>query len=129
NATPLMAAVGMGRSEDLTTDDEVRALKVAAKLLGLGADINAASAAGRTALHAAVYVGANSLVEFLVKNGARMDVANGCGRTPLSLAKGENGLGLLARPKFRKDTVALLHGLGAADTAPFSVPAGRCVLG
>ena len=128
NATPLMVAVGMGRTGDFTPAEENMAQQAAKKLLDMGADVNATTATGWTALHAAVYIGANNLVEFLVKNGARVDIQNGCGRSPLHLAKGETSLGLLDSAMFRKSTADLLRSLGAGS-APESAPQGQCVLG
>ena len=128
NGTPLMVAVGMGRRDDFSTQAEQRALEAAQVLVGLGADVNEATATGWTALHAAAFAGANSLVEFLVEQGAKIDVQNGCGQTPLSLAEGTDARGLLQRVTPHENTGQLLRKLGAGTT-PLSGPVGRCVKG
>ena len=128
NGTPLMVAVGMGRRDDFSVQAEQRALEAATVLVGLGADVNAATATGWTALHAAAFAGANTLVEFLVEQGAKIEVQNGCGQTPLSLAAGTDARGLLQRVTPHEETAQLLRELGAGTT-PLSGPVGRCVKG
>lgn len=128
NATPLMVSVGMGRTSDFSVAEEESALEIAGKLLSMGANVNAASVTGWTPLHAAAFIGANKLIKFLVENGAMLDVTNGCGMTPLDLAKGETALGLLVPAMPRESTTDLLLNLGASSTTP-SDPVGQCVLG
>ena len=49
----------------------------AAKLLvSLGADVNAVSTDGWRAVHGAAYIGANDILQFLVDQGAKLDVKN-----------------------------------------------------
>jgi ankyrin repeat protein len=133
NATPLMVAVGMGRrtDQDFTAEQEADALEAARLLVGMGADVNAASASGWTPLHAAAFIGADKLVAFLVENGAKLNVRNGCGQTPLSLAWRSSTAGLVALElptDIRESTAKLLESLGADDAAA-SAPVGDCVLG
>jgi ankyrin len=128
NGTPLMVAVGLGKKNDFTPEEEKKALETAKRLIALGADVNDATATGWTALHAAAFVGANSLIKFLVENGANVNVQTGCGRTPLSLAEGLSVVGLLDRTIPRESTVEILKSLGAGK-GPISEPAGQCVLG
>jgi len=128
NATALMVAVGAGRKDDLTPDEEENARIIAEKLIDLGADVNEASKSGWTPLHAAAFVGANTLVELLVRNGARIDVSNGCGQTPFDLSLGMDTKGLINRTAARPDTARLLLELGAGNTK-ISDPIGECVLG
>ena len=130
-----MVAVGMGwfgcrrcRSHDFTEPAEERALEAAKALLKMGADVNEANATGWTPLHAAAFAGANKLVEFLVENGAKLDVQNGCGQTPLSLAMGRDFRGLLDPFDPHLETAELLRTLGARTT-PLSGPVGHCVKG
>jgi len=52
----------------------------------VGADVNAATAEGDTALHTAASGKLNSIVQFLVENGAKLDAKNHKGETPLVLA-------------------------------------------
>ncbi len=49
-----------------------------------------ANATGRNPLHAAGFAGANKLVPFLLENGTRVDVQDGCGQTPSCLAQGSD---------------------------------------
>ena len=55
--------------------------------LELGNDINAANELGNTALHAAAINRLNTVVQFLVDKGARMDVRNAEDQTPLMVAE------------------------------------------
>ena len=56
-------------------------------LLERGADVNAANAAGETLLHQSVARG-EAFVRMLVRHGARVDVTDKAGRTPLDVALG-----------------------------------------
>jgi len=67
---------------------------------------------GETAMHAAAYRGANSVVQYLFDRGARLDVIDKSGRTPLAVANGvEYGNSFAAQPH----TAVLLRKLGAKD--------------
>lgn len=127
NATPLMVAAGLGR-ESLSDEAKAAALEAVKLAVSLGADVNAAGATGWTALHAAAYMGAEDIVAFLVQKGATIDVQNGCGQTPLSLAQGDDARGLLKRTKVQTATVNLLKKLGAGKSRP-NGPVGKCVEG
>ena len=130
--TPLMAAAGMGRHQnrDRYPEDERKALEAVKVLVGLGADVNEATETGWTPLHAAAFLGANTIVQFLVDKGAKIDAANGCGQTPLTLAEGSSAVGLRARTRLHQSTAELLYELGASLTGTFQpTPVGRCVLG
>lgn len=127
DATALMVAVGMGRRNDFTPDEEELALEAARRLVNLGADVNAATATGWTPLHAAAFLGADKLVRFLVDHGARIDVENGCGQTPFSLTLGKDVTGLINRTVPHVSTAETLLELGAGDNPPVRV--GECVLG
>ena len=70
-------------------------------LLDMGADINAANVAGDTAAHVAL--ASPAILQFLADHGAKMDVKNKQGRTPLETA-------LRARDSNEK-SVALLRQL------------------
>ena len=52
-----------------------------------GIDVNITNADGNTALHAAAGGGYDTVVEYLVAQGARTDLENADGRTPLALAQ------------------------------------------
>ena len=127
NGTTLMVAAGLGRKNDFTEAEQTTALQAAKRLVELGADVNLATATGWTALHAAAFLGADSVIRFLVEKGAVVNVRNGCGQTPLSLAQGSDVTGLINRARPHESTVTLLRDLGANDNA--SEPVGKCVLG
>jgi hypothetical protein len=87
--TPLMVAAGVGltnKAEDAGTDTErLEAVKL---LLEWGADVNAIDKNGETALHGAAYTGCRPCITVLVDRGARLDVKNVLGWTPLTIADG-----------------------------------------
>ena len=77
-----------------------------------GADVNFVADTGETAMHAAAYRGANSVVQYLFDKGAKLDVADKSGRTPLRVAEGvEYGNSFAAQAQ----TAELLRKLGAKD--------------
>ena len=128
NGTPLMVAIGLGRENDFGKAQEQRAVEVAKVLLGLGANVNDATETGWTAMHAAAFLGADAIIEFLVQNGANVNVVNGCGQTPLTLSEGTSARGLLQRVTPHPKTSELLRKLGAIDNPP-AKPVGRCIEG
>ena len=75
---------GFGQFEGPPKPDVLEAVR---RMLELGADVNAANDRGQTALHGAVYRGADDVVRFLVQAGARADAEDAAGRTPLRLAE------------------------------------------
>jgi len=87
-ATPLMAAAGMGRMEDLTEAEQQRALEAARLALEKGNDVNAANQDGRTALAAAAFVGATGVIQLLAEHGADLEAKDRYGQTALSIARG-----------------------------------------
>ncbi len=128
NATSLMVALGMGRKSDFSPQEEEQAIQVAEKLIARGADVNQASATGWTPMHAAAYIGANGLIEYLGSKGAAVNVMTGCGQTPMTLALGTNVAGLPDRPVPQVETAELLLELGATHLAD-DAAAGICILG
>jgi ankyrin repeat protein len=109
--TPVMAAAGVGSVEcdargygagiphyvaPETEEKSIAALKL---LLDAGADIDArtlsgragARSAGRTALFGAAFWGWNDVVDYLVERGAKIDVAERGGLTPVDAAMGRAG--------------------------------------
>jgi ankyrin len=136
-ATPLMLAAGM---DSLTTanrrgvrvvdfgkvEPEIRALETVTAALGLGADVNATNQAGDTALHSAVAMRYDAVIQFLADQGAQVNVKNKRGLTPLGVlltsGRGGRGRGGAAADASGDDasdsqtstsTVALLRKLGA----------------
>jgi ankyrin repeat protein len=109
--TPVMAAAGVGSVECdargygpgiphyMTPDTEEKSIAALALLLDAGANLHArtvsgragARSAGRTALFGAAFWGWSEVVDFLVKRGAKIDVAETGGLTPVDAALGRAG--------------------------------------
>jgi ankyrin repeat protein len=111
--TPLMAAAGVNWVVNQTFDAGPEALLAAVELCHeLGNDVNAANSMGIRAIHGAANRGSNDVIEYLAANGARLDVADAEGRTPLVWAE---GVFLATHPPQRKPaTIALLERLTRA---------------
>jgi ankyrin repeat protein len=93
NTTPLMVAAGVdmwnpGEDGGTTPDAEPEALEAVKMLVALGNDVNAVNDRGETALHGAAYRGANSIVQYLVEQGAKIDARSNQGWTPWTIANG-----------------------------------------
>jgi ankyrin repeat protein len=87
--TPLMAAAGVNWVVSQTFTESPESLLAAVKLCyELGMDVNAANSMGITAVMGAANRGSDDIIEFLVAHGARLDVADNEGRTPLDWARG-----------------------------------------
>ena len=118
---PLMAAAGVGTKEEdtvgrsKTETDAIEAIKLC---LLAGIDINAADGQGRTALHGAAFMGFDQVVRFLADEGAKLDVKDGRGFTPLDTALGlAGGVGFDGRASNpHPSTAALLRQLMAVPT-------------
>jgi uncharacterized protein len=115
--TLLMLAAGLGRKfnqnadaqeyEYGTEDDLFQATKLCVEL---GLDVNAVNVAGETAMHVAA---GESIVRFLAARGARLDVKNKQGKTPLDVAiLRKDGSGRQLLP----GTITAFRELGAAAT-------------
>jgi ankyrin repeat protein len=118
-STALMAAAGAGRvlgENSLKHGPLLEAAKLAVKA---GADVNAADDFGNTALHYAAYNRVDSVVQYLVDNGARMDVRNKFGETPLWLSElAMQFFGGGTYQTLRSSTGDLLRKLGAPAIQP-----------
>jgi uncharacterized protein len=113
NITPLMLAAGIAWASNQDRASEEQVLD-AVKLLveELHADVNFVADTGETAMHAAAYRGANNVVQYLFDKGAKLDVQDKSGRTPLQVADGvEYGNSFAANPH----TAVLLRKLGAKE--------------
>ncbi len=87
--TALMAAAGVNWMTGQTYTESNAALMEAVKLcMEKGGDVNATNSMGVTAVIGAANRGSDDIIEFLVKNGARLDVKDKEGRTPLVWAQG-----------------------------------------
>ena len=111
--TPLMAAAGISWASNQDRASEAQVLEAVQLIVEeLGADVNAVNDVGETAMHAAAYRGANSVVQYLFDKGAELDVVALDGRTPLRVADGvEYGNSFAAHPH----TAVLLRELGARE--------------
>ena len=100
-ASALMVASGVGWRELSSNTPERHALEAVKLLWSLGGyDINAVSVSGQTALHGAAARGATSIIQFLADHGARFDVKDISGRTPLDETAGVlDGAGHPPRPE------------------------------
>ena len=87
--TPLMAAAGVNWVYNQTYTEGEPALLEAVKLcLELGMDVNATNSMGLTPLMGAANRGSNSIIEFLVSKGAKLDMKDNVGRTAYNWAEG-----------------------------------------
>ena len=93
--TPLMRAV-----------DNRHAAAVDVLLAVSGIDLDAQNEAGNTALHHAVVAGDEVLIATLVRRGARADVSNRSGQSPLSLAADSASISALLRLPARRRPAA-----------------------
>ncbi len=92
--TPLMALAKLGSRENpvaTTLPPESQLNETIQICLHLGFDVNAAASSGDTALHFAAQNGHDQLVQYLVDQGAKLNVVNRKGLTPLNLAQGKRG--------------------------------------
>ena len=114
--TALILAAGLGRGLGVFNDEyatEAQQREAVQVLLDRQVDVNATNEAGQTALHFAA-LSMDSVVELLVKHGAKLDIADKQGRTPMDMANGKGGpgrAGQAAAP--RQSTIELLRKLGA----------------
>lgn len=112
--TPLMAAAGVNWMGGQTFTESKEALMEAVQLcLDKGADVNAKNSMGVTAVIGAANRGSDDILEFLVKKGARLDIKDNEGRTPLVWAQGV----FLATnaPQEKPSTMALIKRLMAHE--------------
>ena len=125
--TPLMAAAGLGTKEEDTTarkKTEAEAIASIKLCLDAGVDVNAADNQGDTALHGAAQKGWDQVVQFLVDHGAKLDVKDKRGRTPLDAAMGLMGNGGFdgSRPRCPRE-----YGGAAAQVDGGSGSEGRAI--
>jgi ankyrin repeat protein len=108
-ATPLMAAAGLGtRSAGEEAGTEEEALEAVAYLLSLGADLNAVTQLGDTAMHGAAFANFPQVVKLLAAKGMKLEVwnqKNKRGWTPLLIAEGHRFGNF--KPSF--ETIAAIH--------------------
>jgi uncharacterized protein len=108
--TPLMAAAGVNWTVAQTYTVSKEALLEAVKIcLERSADINATNSMGINAIMGAANRGSDDIIQFLVGKGARLDVKDASGRTPIAWAEGVFLASVGAERK--PSTVALLQKL------------------
>jgi ankyrin repeat protein len=114
--TALMAAAGVNWVFDQTYDEGPAPLLEAVKLCHeLGLDVNAVNSMGLTAAMGAANRGSDDIIRFLVEKGARLDVKDNEGRTPLTWAE---GVFLATHPaKAKPSSITLIQSLMGAATA------------
>ena len=112
-SNPLMAAAGLNFvvSQTFTRSDE-EYLEAVKLCIEKGNDVNAVdSRTGLTAMHGAANRGFNAMIKLLYEHGAKLDVKDKQGRTPMTYAE---GVFLAVQPPVSKpSTIALLKELMA----------------
>jgi ankyrin repeat protein len=109
----LLFAAGVGYRDKNTRGSEADALAALKVALDQGLDINQGNTRQETALHGAASRGADSVVQFLVEHGAKLDATTSRGLTPLDYAMGKDVVAQLPVP--HDSTVALIRKLGGAE--------------
>ena len=94
--TPLMAVLAARRRREPglapnPAEDERLVLEAARVAIAAGVDVDAADAAGNTALHTAARRRLDTVVQLLADSGADLHVLNGNGQTPQDVAGGRGG--------------------------------------
>jgi ankyrin repeat protein len=86
HTTPLMVAAGIGCVTGQWIEPEHDVLETVKLLVEkLGADVNARNDRNETAVHGAACRAMDSVVQYLAEKGAKLDVKNADGMTPLDL--------------------------------------------
>lgn len=118
--TALMFAAGLGRGTGAFTKDyatEAELLEAVKVLIAAGTDVNAVDDAGETPLHFGAQA-SDDIVKYLADKGAKLDVKDKKGRTPVEMAL---GIGLHGHaggpPTVREGTANLLRQLIAINEA------------
>ena len=108
--TALLVASGVSWG-DKVRGTEAEALEAVKLCFEQGLAVNAITERGETAVHGATNRGANTIIKYLAEKGAKLEVKNKQGFTPMDIAggKGGNGAGGLRDP--RPATLALLREL------------------
>lgn len=122
--TPLMVAAGLAHQDNESRIPERRYLEAVKLLVGLGADIQAVNNEGWSALHGAAYVGHQTVVAYLVEQGAGLNAKTKYGQTALGIAEGfcklrEAGGRIVPMAgciiNFRPDMAEFLRNMGAVS--------------
>jgi ankyrin repeat protein len=124
---PLMAAAGLGTKEEDTSGrlkTEAQAIGAIELCLHAGIDVNAADSRGQTAVYGAAVQGYDKVVQFLADHGAKLDVKDRRGKTPLDAAMGlAGGFGFDGSSgEVHESTAALLRKLLTGPEAKNAAP-------
>ncbi|HUI79441.1 MAG TPA: ankyrin repeat domain-containing protein [Bryobacteraceae bacterium] len=79
---------GYAQGLPVTEEGAIQAIQLC---IDRGVDVNAFNSNGLTAMHRAAARGADKIVKYLVEHGARLDMKNKAGVTPLDMAMGKGG--------------------------------------
>ncbi len=109
-ALALAAGVSWGEKIKGAEAEALAAVKLAADA---GLDVNAVMDNGATPLHGAALRGADSIVKFLVENGAKINAQDKTYLTPLDVAMGKVAAGAPREP--HESTVKLIQELGGKN--------------
>jgi uncharacterized protein len=116
-STPLIEAAGADQRANAfggaASEDESHSREAVKFVLGLGCDVNATNQAGNTALHISAAKGYSTVVQLLADAGARLDLKNKRGVTPLATTLGRKGDKEIQLRL--KETADLLRKLGATE--------------
>jgi uncharacterized protein len=116
HTTALMLAAGLGRGQGVFAKDyatEKELLEAVELLVERGVDVNALNDNGQTAMHFAVRA-SDDIVRYLAAHGARLDVKDKRGYTPIDVAMGMGVRGRAGGPvEVRQATAALVRQLMA----------------
>jgi uncharacterized protein len=132
--SPLAVAAGVGwvRGQTFIPGGYAVQLEAVKMLVELGGDVNEANDMGLAPLHGAAFRWSDDVISYLVDHGARLDVKDKVGRTPLTWASGVTIPSTPPEPSPR--TMALIEklmaqGKGVSRTASNSAaaPAGAAV--
>ena len=86
NKCALKGIAGLGWKDVYSQGTEADAIEFMKICFEHGASVNGTDDNGNTALHGAAQRGSTAVIDFLIENGGRLDVANKQGRTPLDEA-------------------------------------------
>jgi uncharacterized protein len=106
-------AAGIGYRDKNTKGTEPEALEALKLAMSLGLDINRENNRAEIALHGATLRGADTLVQYLIDHGAKINAKTKQGWTPLDVAMGKSIFGQLPVP--HESTVELVRKLGGIE--------------
>ncbi len=115
--TPLLVVAGSNWAITDTRGrfrNEKQCIEMAKLLLDAGANIDALNNNGQTSLHAAARIDMKDFVRYLGERGAKLDVKDRSGSTPLDIAEGRTGTAArpgASGPEKHPQVAAVLHEL------------------